>query len=573
MEKPFETNEQKLVILCADTPLEPGSFNIIVTMCPIQHRLLEKKGVPNFLFADFSPNEQQAKEVDSYLREKIEDGLHKERESNSQLKWAPLALQQVRWRLSHYLWVKECLKNIFNRFNYTSVFLSSQKQLEFVLALKALTSERDIPLEIGNGEFNEPPNRTYLCLPYDLPEQVDPSWFVELRWRVLRLLKPKTEVFYQWYWNLGRSLNSGYYFSFNHYRGINFLGAARRKLLKLLKLLSDSVIDCPFSNSSEMLNVSLTAEAWQSFTNDEKDIIRFAIKRFFDRLPSPKIDAVEKRLNRIFQLMRPKKIILSSDQICSGRLLAYVAHRNNVQVDYLPHGICWEDLLGPKKKSVFSMDHVLAWSIFSKQAYERLGWSSYAIAHPRCSVSAKPYKPLKKKWEEVRVLFLVPEWFNVSLEGRHDILTFSMIAVYEALMRIGVRPQNFHVKMAHAGAEVINQRKMEIFDSLKRDLGMDFIVCDSRLDSFELMADYDLVISGKTTGLFEVILQGIPLIIFAHSIRRIGALQNYPLSACHSAQEIYDALKDYDHEKMRNIYGEIVQSLQSGQRIDSLIGR
>jgi len=111
--------ENTLLILCGETELTLNEFNNIVTFCPIRHFLMQKEGINNFRFSDFKPDHKLGKDLDLKLHETLDHCLHQEAEINPTLKWAPLAIQQVKWRLSRYLWLKKCFRNIIKKFTPT----------------------------------------------------------------------------------------------------------------------------------------------------------------------------------------------------------------------------------------------------------------------------------------------------------------------------------------------------------------------------------------------------------------------------------------------------------------------
>lgn len=555
-----EKNYISLLLLCGDTKLNLHDFTHIITFCPIRHYLLEKKGVKNHRFGDFTSDETQGKILDNQLHEILEHCLRQESKVNPALKWAPLAIQQVKWRLSRYLWLKRCFKNILKEFKPQKVLISSGKDKDILLVAKSVTHKESIELQIEDGPFDPTTNMLYLLAPYGLPSHVDPKWFVWLFWAILRFSKRKIKILYEPYSNLKKSLNNEILFSFP----VRIYVSLLRKIFEKIHLYKENQIVETDISINENATHLITDKSWNHFSDDEKIVINSLLSRFIQRYPLKLINRIEENLSIILSLVKPKRIILIADQVDSSRLLTYVAHKNNIAVDYLPHGIYWEDYSGMKNNCNYLPDRMLAWNLLSQESFQSLGWASVVIKHPAMQIEKRPFKLLNKAWEKIKVFVLIPEWICVTQAGREDCAIVDMIEIYTGLTALGVKEENIYVKYHHTGLKVAEKIKKDALIRLQKEAFMRFTILESYHRTMDLLPSYDLCITSITTGIYESVLLGIPLVVFGLSANRVGGLKGFRIPHASSREEMITVLKNIDNDRMNKVYKQIADSLQAG---------
>lgn len=561
----IERQMSKILILCGEVKYSLGDFTAIVTWCPIRHELLKEKGISNYLFGDFSPGEERGQKLDFQLQERLDFGLHKESENNPALKWAPLAIQQIKWRLSRYLWLKECARAIIERFQPNIIIVSSDEDPDITKAFGVMGRMLNIQVEVQHGLHDKSAATIYLSAPYGIPSELDPLWFSFIYWCILKIFHPSLKTYIELYPNL-RNINfrNGIH-SFNFFRLLSFFWSVAKKITKILyPHTRETLVDSRLEINNPPL-VILQKELWKSFSEDEQNLINALLFRFFSHYPHKFLDIVARRLSLFFLITKPSRIILMVDQLDRDRLVAYIAKKHNIQVDYLPHGILYEDYSGQNHYSLFQPDHILVWNEGSRKAFMELNWSAFTTRHPAHQQPIVPVKPLPPDRGSWKVLVLIPDWEGVSLDNREDCTVVGLMTIYRTLTEIGVKGKHIHIKSHFTPIIKLLDRQSSLLIKLRQSLGMEFLIIDPSLKTQQLFPDYNLVILGATTGIFEAARLGIPLVFFGPGLARIGALRGCSLPQAKSKDELKKVLETYNCGAVSKIYSDIVRSLQSGE--------
>lgn len=559
-----ELQDSSLLILCGEVDYPLENFTLIVTWCPIRHHTLKQDGVRNFLFGDFCPSVDHGRVLDIQLQENLEEALYQESLKNPSLKWAPLAIQQIKWRISRYLWIKECFRKMIEHFHCRTMILSSGEDSDIRNAAEIIAREYNVSLEIQQGSQDYSAATVYFSAPYGLPRHLDPVWFHKFRWYLVKFFKKKVDVYLEFYPNLKTILLLKGIRFFNIHRSLNLWRSIMKKICKILHFpYRETLVDLEFDLDNKFTMI-LTEALWCSFAIDEKAMINVIINRFFIQYSNHFLDEVSYRLSIFFSIMKPLRIILMVDQLDADRLIAYVAKQHNIMVDYLPHGIMYEDYSGYNKNLPFQPDRILPWNNGSKYFLEQLQWSATTVRHPAHQQSPAPIRPLRSDPRLWKVLVLLPDWESMSLGSREDAPVVASIEIYRALVSFGVPGKQISMKFHFSPIKKMLNRQRDVIDKLKVKLEMQFRILEESLKTSQLFLDYDLVILGPTTGIFEAALRGIPLILFGSGLKYIGALKDLKLPHVNSQIELEALLREYDISAVKKEYEKLVYSLQSG---------
>lgn len=563
-------SKSSLLILCGQVEYSLEQFNSIVTWCPIRRAVLRKKGIGTYLFGDFSPEEERGRDLDLEFHKNFEICLHEEAKNTPSLKWAPLIIQHLKLRLSRYLWLKECLRAMIRKLRPSRIILSSGNDVDMVWAVKAVGEECNIQVEIRHGECDASTTSLYLLASYALSSSVDPFWFHKSRWYLRTLLRKDKKELLELYPNFPKAFIPKSAFSFTVRRGVSLLFAFAQKFSKLsgIKTAVKSVdLNSKFDEAAPFL---LNEKIWMPFSKDEKSVINALLVRYFSHYPAEIFDKIESRLEFIFSTLKPSRIVLTLDHVDVDRLATYVAKRCGIQVDYLPHGIVWEDYSGPNHNLSFQYDRMLAWNESSRKAFEGLGWVSQCVRHPQFQKTPQPMRQPSTEYAKWRVLVFVPEWWGVSIVGREDCAVVDFIEIYHGLQAMGILGSHVHASFHTSPIEAVMSAKYQAFQRLKDELKMDFEIHVSASYSSERFSGYDLAVIGATTGILEAVFSGIPIISFGMGIDRLGVLKGIDLPHARTGEELVDCIKRYDGERMRAAYKQLAESLQSGVELGEI---
>lgn len=561
-----------LLFLLGDAGYSLDAFFEVVTWCPIRHQLLKRRGVRNHLFGDFSPGAERGKVLDIELHNRLEDCLQEEAGANPSMKWAPLAFQQIQWPLLRYLWLKECARGVFRAFPPKRCVISSDKDQDFVRAIQAVAAEFEVELEVRAGAFDGSSSTLYHEAPYGIPVHLDPAWFFKLHWQLIKTRRKRIDILIESYPNIRHASMPPLSYLFNLDRALAFMRLAWKKLLRLLRITPQGlVVEFDLPVVKRRIATCGRSLIWQQFSKDEQAIINRAIYGFFNHYTPEFLNKVAERIAYVLSITKAVRVVLSVDLLDADRLLAHIARKQGIPVDYLPHGNIYEDCSGVYRKRSFDADRILAWSDNSRRAFVRFGWNARTIEHPVNKRAIVPLKRLPKDCQLWRVLSMIPEWLYVSQGGREDCAINDLIKIYGGLTKMGVLGSRIHVKYHEtAGIKEVREAKDIHLKRLQRLLDMRFRVLNSTLTVSGVMAQYDLVIIGPTTGIYEAVLRGIPVVLFGDGFDRIGALEGYSLPRAHTGKEIQNAVNVYFTDDMERVYTRLAQSLQAGPPLSSL---
>ncbi len=556
---------KKLLLLCGETSLDLADFCEIVTFSPIRKISLAGRKTGIHTLSDFAPDEDTGRALDLALYRNIDICLHAEALENTSLRWAPISYLQIQIRLARYCWLKQTLAKLVTTLVPESVVLSSARDDDMVHALRALTLGTGIRFEICNGELDQSTTMHHRIRPYGLPATVDPNWVTELRWRAWRAMFGKREYLVQPYWNL--DIHDDTLFLLKGFSAINFLGRALAKFCEIFKIRNQEAY---FHRPVELTYDSpkiIQSPSWRErFADDEVLVINHLLIAFAADFPATRLDAIERALLAIFDAVGVHRVVLIHDQLDACRMIAHAAHRRKIFVDYLPHGLMCEDFSGEHRNSPFSPDRVLAWNSTSADAFRQLGWKSSAVSHPQFQKEPLPFRRLGKNWENTRVLVLSPEWSGVTQSEQEDCAVTDMIATYNGLGELGIRPENIYLKL-HASTPIAQRLKRQGLLNLRAHAKMKFTLLDTSARTMELITQYDLVVLGLTTGIFEAVMLGVPMVIFGLSPRRVGGLAGFKLPYAATAQALTSTLQEYDNDHVAATYAQIAASLRHGRLV------
>ncbi len=553
--------EAGLLLLCGESDLHLESYGQTIVWCPIRREtLFRQKGKLYPLFGDFTPDEGASAVIDQRLVQQLDQGLLQESASSPEMRWAPLAIQQIQWRLSRYLWVKECCRRILDHYSPSSMTITSGDDRDLVHVFKLLCSQRSIDLKVLSQKCDDTGSRTYLAVPYDIPITIDPSWFSRLR----ALAFSGGSLWYQSYWNiLGSFGPNGYQVNFTRLIGI--LQGVKSRISSKLRLKNDELRDVMVFDEEVPVRkrYQLTPQYWLGFESDELSLIQNRVNTFFNHYTPEFLDTVSRRLDAFFKRKAPRRVVLFHDKVPSSRMLTKVARRHGVPLDFLNHGAPIEKDTPPSSSSEFIPHRYVAWNDSSARAYTSLGYAGARVRHPRNDLQPAAYRPLAMQWSKARILILGSCPVGISTGSREDCFFYDLIESLSALQRLGVPPENIGVKLARTNMWE-RKRDSENLDRLRRQTGLEFTLVDPAHDTLKITGSFDLVILFPTSGICEAAFLGIPMVNFGRGLGFMAIFENTPLPHAKTREELVSLLESYDNTGVADLYRRLTDSLIAG---------
>lgn len=555
----------RLLVLCGESgEVHVKEFDSVVVWSPVRRESLERTGRgAHRTFGDFTPDEATAAAMHQQLVIDLEACLLLEHRTAPELAWAPLAVQQLQWRLSRYRWVRESFKRMCDHYGPSAVTLSSAKDGEIVAAARLVCGERSIVLDVLDGDLDDVCSITYLSAPHDLPRPMDPAWL----WRLRLLFFQKADVWYQPYWYPLDVFGPGAYrITMNR-----LLDVGRGALKKLRKLYSSTSKDMVVFESRVAVKrrYPITKHVWGPFRADERAIVQQQIDSFFNHYPPEFIAQAAARLDSFLAKGHPGTIALVHDKLPAGRLLAFLGRKRGIQVDFLNPGVLIERDTAPASGSPFVPTRYVAWNASSAAGYASLRHATAIVRHPRNDMAARELRPLSKQWNSVRVLILSSESVGISVGSRQDCMVFDLVEILSTLTALGFRSQNVSVKLARTNA-FVRERELKNLAEVRKVTGVDFTLVDPARDTLTLMESYDLVLLFPTSGVCEAAFAGIPMVIFGQTIRVMGVFDDVTLPFAKTRAELAHVLQNYDSEAVRAAYQALTSSLREGPTVREL---
>lgn len=521
----------RALLCCSSVHEVIGSFNRVWSVGTLTELGLSSREIRSQNLFDV-----ELPDIDAQLRHLIETGLQKESSTGKANACAEIAFQHVHWRFVRYYQYRLRLEKLINRDLVTHLTLSSAQDCDLVQACQAACSKYNIELNVQSGPCDTYSSKLAFLATYDLPSGVKflDSLASPLLAAYYRLNKAQT--FYQPYNNLG----DGY-----------FKAAVltwRRSLCLTGQTLPSAEPGHPrcIVNMDVVIHsnpgINFDPQAWPRFDRFDIAVLVSAFGYFHGRYNVTSIDMLYKRSCKFFEQSRTHRIVLNSDNTCTSRLLSKAARTTGMQIDYLPHGLTFEDLSLDTGTSC-GVDRILAWNRASAAAYERLGRRTEVISHPSNKVFPSNKRRLPRKYRDLRVLIMPPEWVGLSFSSRPDCFERDILDVLAALHHLDVPAAKIKL---HNSIPAVLQAKIKMLDAIRPYAAIDFCLIDSNIPAQKLYEQFDLIIIGPTTGLLEASRSTTPFIGFRAFMHKAGVFSDTQFPSASTIDELVHCIKSYD---------------------------
>jgi hypothetical protein len=524
-------------------------YNQVLGVGVLQARRLAAQGMQVGVLLDIPLRDQ-----DLEVRQRVEDGLAAQAAMEQSLAWSTLAFQHVQWRFLRYLQYRQRLAQLIKDSEIKRLTVSSGDDTDLVRAARVACMDSGATLQVLDGRADKPSSLLSFLASYDLPASVSLLESVTSRLLALYYRQKKVRLFYQPYNNIGDSYLDAAVLTWR--RSISFPAGAL-PVPELGHERSGVVLETPVVEDTA---VKLPSQAWPGFDDEDRKVLASAYSYFHRRYPAGLLSRLHRRLRAFLRSSRARRLVLNSDNTCTTRLLAGAAREAGVQVDYLPHGLIWEEL-SLRTGRGNGADRVLAWNEASATSYRRLGAEAVVISHPSNSCPVQRKRRFPQSLSSLRVLLMPPEWVGLSFAGRPDCFERDMLDALDALHLLGVH--HVKVKCHHSMPEIV-QAKLDMLELIRPYSPITFEVIDSGVRADELYEQFDLCIIGPTTGILEASRSATPFIAFRALLHKAGLFEGIDFPAAESVDELVQLVCHYDFEKVDRECERMAASLNAG---------
>jgi len=485
-----------------------------------------------------------------YLCDQVEDCLLKEHQENLSCKWAPLAILQILWPLKRYLWIKQCLINLIDQYSVNEILILSSEDKQLNHAASYLSKKNNIIVDFEDSSLYCQNNLLHEMAPYAIPKFVDPKLFFYIN---LFLNNSNKTVWLQTYNNLNNNRRT-YHLSIN--RIVAVFNGIKQKIFGKDPLT--------YTINYDIYGV-LNRRSWEVFEEDEIKIIDVFLSNFFYHHPKKILDKFYEYFDYTLSIRKPKSIFLNSDRVDLHRMIFYTAKKHHIETINIPHGLLHESTCGTGRRNDFQPNIMLAWNENSSARLRQNNWESSSFSHPLFTSKIEPYKPLNLK-NSCDCIVLLPDWVGLHLELGDDIFALSAYNYCQTLSDLGLK---YSFKTHASLNKYQDQNRKKTLSKLKEYY--DFKIIDNEKTFINIVSDYDLVFAGSTTGIYEAMIKGIPVIGVNLCINEIGAIGENFIPNVDAFDEIYSVLEDYNNEKVSTAYSQLIESFKKGYSIDQII--
>ena len=549
-----------MYILCGPYHADVPAAGHVVVADPIDYRLVcSLRAAPTLLLNDFTDRGDVGALADIRFFDALDDSLLDESLVNREMRWAPLAYLHVQLRMSRFLTLRRAFGNLVSNLQPVGLTISSAADVDLLKAAESAARKAGIDFRVESGVSQQLTNANYRSTPFSIPRGVQSravTWLIAWGCRLA---------------GLGGGIHSS---SPEHLVGTD---AAVRRMKPHLYVDALGSVLAKFrapSHPQLMLEndialsasppIRLKSPLWQRHFDDvEMGFIACILAYVFRVYANTVIDRVYTNLHLYLEIVRPERVVMSHDKIDFYRLIAYACNQIKIPVAYQPHGIVFEDYSGHWRQNPFSPSLILGWSQLSCAGYAALGWPVERTLFGPFRRERSPYRPLAARAADWKVLCLLPEWLCGSQEGREDCFLEDLFQTVEGLRRAGAGVGQVHFKF-HRGPPQNANLKAHAMERAQDFLGTRLTVLDPAISTANILGHYDLIVLSITTGIFEAIFAGIPVVIFGLWTNRACGIRAQGLPAAETAKGLSQVLSTYDNASIERIYGKIAASLSQG---------
>ena len=540
----------RILICCSSVCAANSSFNQVWSVGKLTELGLSSRNISSQNLFDLA-----IPDIDWKLRFHIERGLKLESQRGKYSVWAEIAFQHVHWRFVRYYQYRLRLEALIINNCVTHITLSSTSDSDLLQACKAACIKYNIELNLQNDYCDIQSSKIPFLATYDLPTGFNflDSLVTPLLVAYYRL--NKTSIFYQSYNNLGH----------------NYQNASVLTWRRSLSISGKSLPNAQPSHPNYIVNMDVAIKKnpeinfdlkfWPGFDKFDLVVLESAFSYFHDRYGISCIDVIYKRCCKFFEQSHAHRLVLNSDNTCTARLLSKAARNAGMQIDYLPHGVIFEDL-SLDTGTDCGADRILAWNRASAYAFECRGRNAEVISHPSNTVLPVSKRRLPRKSANLRVLIMPPEWVCLSNTSRPDCFERDIIDVLDALGRLEIR--SVKIKL-HNSIPAVLKAKKEMLEAIKPYIAINFDLIDSNIPASKLYDQFDLVIMGPTTGLLEASRSTTPFIGFRALMHKAGVFSDTHFPSASTVDELIECILSYDAAEVDSQSAHIGKTLRVGR--------
>tara|TARA_E500000178_G_C17014675_1_gene752293 strand:- start:606 stop:2258 length:1653 start_codon:yes stop_codon:yes gene_type:complete len=476
-------------------------------------------------------------------------------------RWVYLGKDYMLWRFLNILYYRELIKKIFLKHKKIEITLTSPENKDLNLAIKSLGEKENIKIKYQSLDFSEQTSPHKYGGHYDLINSkfLSSKLIVIILANFYKLINISSGVYVK-YPNLKQFKN---YTKFSDFLSIGFnINSIIYKLKRFIgnKNNFEYLKKINLNEKNNFKKVYLERDKWKNLNNSEFKIVNYIFKNFISKMQNFKeIDKIYNNYLIFFKNSKIKELVLDQDNSMRSKLLIYALKKLNIKSSFYFHGYSDDEFWFGKnfKKNIYDIDKIYTWTHNSKKKLAKKFKNNVeVIFHNKFNKK----KIIKKKFiinKDSKILILGSSWTNMSFSIPNDCFERTVIDTVTILNSFSISKIDVKIKPVD---EYFYKNYNQAVRKIKSKLDLKFKLINDHL-SENFINDYDLIITDKTTGLFEAYSSRVPVILYLGNFEESNFINYKKLKIPKNYEELKKSILNINSVKnsyYENIYKKLI---------------
>tara|TARA_Y100000741_G_scaffold364475_1_gene355609 strand:- start:610 stop:2226 length:1617 start_codon:yes stop_codon:yes gene_type:complete len=296
-------------------------------------------------------------------------------------------------------------------------------------------------------------------------------------------------------------------------------------------------------NRKTRIKYTIDNKIWVKFRDDQKIYIEKIINIILNKYSNNYIDLIESKIRLLFIVSGTKKIIVDDTFEILKRIMIIVANDLSIDIEFLPHGIVYEDEHLNVLKDWSAKTKVLAWTDDSKDCFMSNDIIAQSIKYPINTSNNK-----KKPKKDILILFSGGKY---TVNNFEKILTAFLENKSMDNLQIDWK---YHQSLDLSQQKVMNEQLVMIKEFYNKDISL----INNKIKLVDIMADYRILgFTTWTTGIFEAALSNMPFFIYTKEPYNIHAFDSIDMPIARCIDDCISMLEVKNHKYLYDIQKSI----------------
>lgn len=548
-----------LIINGIKYPSNLSSYDKIFAINYLNYKILKKKIVNIKCLTNFK--------ISNNSRIKFHKELKKNlilETSEFSKRWVYLSKDYIFWRYLNILNYKELIKKITSTSKKIKIVITSQGNKDLNLAIISLKEKKTIDLQYLNLDSLGQTSPHKFGGHYDLinSKYLTNRLFLIFISYIYRIFFANRGAYVK-YPNLKKFKN---YIKFSDFFSIAFNFKSFFYKLKRLILKKSEAEYLEKINLEEKINLKkkyFDKKNWKNFSNYDFAIINSIYGNFKKKMQNfYDIDKIYHNYLFFFKNAKIKELVLDQDNSMRSKLIIYVLKRLKKKSSFYFHGYSDDKFwFGSSfNKNSYDIDKIYAWSNNSKKnLLNKFDNKNVEV------ISHNKFKNIKIKKKTVnldknlKVLVLGSSWTNMSFLIPNDCFERTVIDSVNCLKLLNIDQVDVKIKPVD---KFFYNNYFQAIKLMKFKLKLKFNLINDRITEV-FLNKYDLIITDKTTGLFESFASKVHVIVYLGNFQESNFIHYKNLKICKNYNDLRKSINNInsiENSYYQKIYNELISN-------------